>query len=51
MKNKTLIRQWATTIVCNTFNHFMCFDTSNVAGASTCKLCGHKEPGIKWPRA
>lgn len=36
--------------LCKIFGHRMKFDTCNVAGTSTCKWCGHKEPGIVWPR-
>ncbi len=36
--------------VCKIFGHFMCSDTNNVAGPSSCKLCTHKEKAIEWPK-
>lgn len=36
--------------LCKIFGHYMIFDSCNVAGPSTCKWCGHKKPGIVWPR-
>jgi hypothetical protein len=38
-------------IICKIFGHKLYFDTSNVAGPSTCKRCGHKEPAIVWPHS
>ena len=44
------LQKFVRAVVCNILGHFMRFDTDNAAGPSTCKLCGHKEPGIKWER-
>lgn len=38
------------SILCKIFGHKMRLDSSNAAGPSTCKRCGHKEPGITWPK-
>ena len=35
---------------CNIFDHLMFSDTDDVAGPSTCKLCGHKEDGLEGYR-
>lgn len=36
---------------CNTFGHILYLDTGDdIAGSSTCKLCGHVEPAITWLR-
>ena len=51
MLKRTKLQRWAKATICNVFDHFMRFDTSNVAGPSHCILCGHKEHGIKWPRS
>jgi len=36
--------------LCRFFGHRLFFDSANAAGPSTCKRCGHKEPGITWDR-
>ncbi len=36
-------------LMCEVFGHKMYFDSCNVAGPSTCKRCGHKQEGIRWP--
>lgn len=48
--NQSAFQRFVRAVVCNIFGHFMFFDTDSAAGPSTCKLCGHKEPGIKWER-
>lgn len=36
--------------ICKLFGHFMYFDSVDVAGPATCRVCGYKEPGIMWPK-
>jgi hypothetical protein len=41
-------------LLCRIFGHRMFFDGAGLAGVggpSTCKRCGHKDPGIDWPRS
>jgi|GEM_PF-4040485 len=40
-------------MICRLFGHWMFFDTGDVFGPSTCKICKHKEPGstFAWPPA
>lgn len=35
-------------ILCKIFGHKIHSDSCDIAGPSTCKRCGHKEPAIKW---
>jgi len=35
-------------ILCKLFGHKMFFDTTDCTGPSTCKRCGHTEPGVIW---
>ena len=35
--------------LCKLFGCIMFFDES-IGGSSTCRRCGHKEPGIDWDR-
>jgi hypothetical protein len=37
-------------IFCKFFGHWMFFDTCDVTGTSTCKICGHKQSNeVIWP--
>lgn len=36
-------------LICNIFGHLMYFDSHDVCGPSTCKICKHKEPAMEWP--
>jgi len=36
--------------LCKVFGHWMVSDSDNIAGPSTCRICGHKEKGIIWER-
>lgn len=35
-------------LICKIFGHSMYFDSTDICGPSTCKICGHKESGIEW---
>lgn len=48
--NSGRLQRLVRAVWCDIFSHPMRFDTSNAAGPSTCRLCGHKESGIKWER-
>ena len=37
-------------LLCRLFGHRLYFDNWGIAGTSTCKRCGHKEPAIDWDR-
>lgn len=41
---------WALAVIFGR-GHNMVLDSSDAAGPSTCKKCGHKEPGVEWPRS
>lgn len=37
-------------ILCKIFGHKMYSESADIAGASTCKRCEHKEPAIEWEK-
>ncbi len=39
-----------TNLLCTVLGHRMFFETSNVAGPSSCSRCDYTEEGIVWPR-
>jgi len=36
--------------LCWMLGHKLYSDTDNIAGTSTCKRCGYKNPAVVWPR-
>ncbi len=48
--SQSAFQRFVRAVWCDIFSHPMRFNSSNAAGPSTCILCGHKEPGIKWER-
>ena len=37
-------------LMCKALGHRMYFDTSDVGGPSTCRMCGRAEPAVEWAR-